>query len=171
MKNILDARKKFAKNSHVLSVLTEIQPFHVSALLALLDGKTISNPNYELNADLEIIRCDAIVGHLRRKYQLPIRSIRTTEDRARVYYVIDNETLQLIEQGGVEPFKMTAKERAIQRVKNENSLIDRLVRQYGRKGAIYRLANRAYKPKELSVSKRVGAVEVVESVYCGGGLL
>ncbi|PSU21963.1 hypothetical protein CTM88_20545, partial [Photobacterium aquimaris] len=94
--------KLFARNSLMLSHLSTLNATNLIVAEILLSKKTVSNLNYNVGADFEFCRCDAVIGTLKRRYSLPIRKemIETTTSDGKVvkrarYYINGNDLKRL----------------------------------------------------------------------------
>ena len=159
--------KLFAHNPLMLSHLSTLNATNLIVAEILLSQKTVSNFNYNVSADFEFCRCDAVVGMLKRRYSLPIRREMveaTTSDgkvvkRAR-YFINDKDIKRL----HTKPANVLAENRqytfARQTVSESNAL-SRLIVRYGKSGAVKRAIRHAFK-KTASKKGMIAATQQID---------
>ena len=159
--------KLFAHNPVMVDHLSTLNATNLIVAEILLSKKTVSNLNYNVDADFEFCRCDAVIGMLKRRYSLPIRRvmIETTSGgkvvkRAR-YYINDKDLKRL----HTKPANVLAENRqytfARQTISESNAL-SRLIVRYGKCGAVKRTIRHAFKNTVASKSEMIAATQHID---------
>lgn len=160
--------KLFARNSLMLSHLSTLNATNLIVAEILLTKKTVSNLNYNVGADFEFCRCDAVIGTLKRRYSLPIRKemIETTTSdgklvkRAR-YYINGNDLKRL----HTKPANVLAENRQFTFVRqtiSESNALSRLIGRYGKSGAVKRVMRHAFKNTSASKTGMIAATHQID---------
>lgn len=137
---------------------------------AILRGKTVSNLRYEVGADIEIARCDAIIGDLRRRFHLPIsREMVTVKSRSghlvkRAKYTVTDSDKEALFSNPGRVFKYVRKTMFIHRTTEESRAINRLAARYGKSGAVKRVVRHVFKDKSVSKTDLLAATHQIDLI-------
>ncbi|RWX53798.1 hypothetical protein [Photobacterium chitinilyticum] len=155
----LALQKLYETFQHVPEVLSAIMLLtakEAQFLAVLVDGKTISNGDYDVGADFVAPRVDGTVGELRRKHYFPIwdESIRVTSDSGRSTrvkrYYIHEEQLQHLLTDPAAVFNKIKRSSWARRTTRETHDIDNLLKRRGIDGALKRILHQHYQHKAIS---------------------
>ena len=159
--------KLFAHNPVMTRHLSTLNATNLIVAEILLSKKTISNFNYNVSADFEFCRCDAVVGTLKRQYSLPIRRvmIETTSSgkvvkRAR-YFINDKDLKRL----HTKPANVLAENRQytfVRQTISESNALSRLIERYGKSGAVKRAIRHAFKNTTASKTEMTAATHQID---------
>ena len=173
----IELNKLTAKNVVLSNYLRCLYGNNAVVANAILRGKTVSNLQYEVGADIEIARCDAVIGELRRKYFLPISRqmisvVTESGHRAkRAKYFIDPLALKQLFSDPVSVLKGQRKRAFIARTGEETRAINRLSLRYGKSGAIKRVVRHTFKSPHLSKSRLERLVVEIDKCCERAGVL
>ena len=159
--------KLFAHNPVMLDHLSTLNATNLIVAEILLSKKTVSNLNYNVDADFEFCRCDAVIGMLKRRYSLPIRRvmIETTSGgkvvkRAR-YFINDKDLKRL----HTKPANVLAENRQFtfaRQTISESNALSRLIQRYGKSGAVKRAIRHAFKNTTASKTEMIAATQQID---------
>ena len=160
--------KLFARNPLMLDHLSTLNATNLIVAEILLSKKTVSNFNYNVSADFEFCRCDAVVGTLKRQYSLPIRRemIETISSDGKVvkrarYYINDKDLKRL----HTKPANVLAENRQFtfaRQTISESKTLTRLIQRYGKSGAVKRTIRHAFQNTAASKSGMTAATHQID---------
>ena len=160
--------KLFAHNPVMLDHLSTLNATNLIVAEILLSQKTVSNLNYNVDADFEFCRCDAVIGTLKRQYSLPIRRemVKTTSSDGKVvkrarYYINDKDLKRL----HTKPANILAENRQytfIRQTISESKALSRLIVRYGKSGAVKRTIRHAFKNTDASKAGMTAATHQID---------
>lgn len=151
-----DIRERFIDVPEVMARIGQMSSKEIQVFHALINGLTISNHGYAVNADIETARADGCIGALRREYNIPvdhtyvecISEAGNPVDRVR--YFISAASLAEMESDPIAIFKRYGARYAIRKCIHENHDVKRLIETYGESGALRRVVRQAFIGKKLT---------------------
>lgn len=168
-----ELRGTFYDVPFVYDRINKLTDKQVQVLHALVNGYSLSNVGYGVNAQIEVTRLDATVGQLRRDFGFPVTDtlVETVSESGRPVkrslYTISPVDVETMHRCPVASYDAVMREYAIKQKIHENHDIKRLIEAYGEAGAMRRVFKQAYKLVNLTPSQR----KIIDEAINGACLL